>query len=35
VRGDIFFGNGGTAENRAGHQKAPGRLFVMVPRHKG
>lgn len=30
-RGDIFFGFGTQAENRAGAMKAPGRLFVLVP----
>jgi membrane-bound lytic murein transglycosylase A len=32
VRGDIFFGFGDEAENRAGTMKAPGRMFVLLPR---
>ena len=31
VRGDIFFGFGAQAEERAGHMNAPGRLFVLLP----
>ncbi|MBV9550415.1 MAG: murein transglycosylase A [Alphaproteobacteria bacterium] len=31
VRGDIFFGFGPQAEERAGHMNAPGRLFVLLP----
>ena len=31
VRGDIFFGFGPEAEQRAGHMNAPGRLFVLLP----
>jgi membrane-bound lytic murein transglycosylase A len=31
VRGDIFFGFGPEAEERAGHMNAPGRLFVLLP----
>ena len=31
VRGDIFFGFGPQAEDRAGHMNAPGRLFVLLP----
>jgi membrane-bound lytic murein transglycosylase A len=31
VRGDIFFGAGPEAEERAGHMNAPGRLFVLLP----
>ncbi len=31
VRGDIFFGFGAEAEERAGHMNAPGRLFVLLP----
>jgi membrane-bound lytic murein transglycosylase A len=31
VRGDIFFGFGHEAEERAGHMNAPGRLFVLLP----
>ena len=31
VRGDIFFGFGDKAEERAGHMNAPGRLFVLLP----
>jgi membrane-bound lytic murein transglycosylase A len=31
VRGDIFFGSGAEAEERAGHMNAPGRLFVLLP----
>jgi membrane-bound lytic murein transglycosylase A len=31
VRGDIFFGFGAQAEQRAGALKAPGRLFVLLP----
>jgi membrane-bound lytic murein transglycosylase A len=31
VRGDIFFGFGETAEARAGHLKAPGRMYVLLP----
>ena len=31
VRGDIFFGSGPAAEERAGHMNAPGRLFVLLP----
>jgi len=31
VRGDIFFGAGPSAEERAGHMNAPGRLFVLLP----
>lgn len=32
VRGDIFFGYGAEAENLAGFQNAPGRLYVLVPK---
>lgn len=32
VRGDIFFGFGTDAERRAGAMKAPGRLFVLLPK---
>ena len=32
VRGDIFFGFGAEAENRAGAMKAPGHLYVLVPK---
>jgi membrane-bound lytic murein transglycosylase A len=31
VRGDIFFGFGAQAEERAGHMNEPGRLFVLLP----
>ena len=31
VRGDIFFGFGPEAEQRAGHMNAGGRLFVLLP----
>jgi membrane-bound lytic murein transglycosylase A len=31
VRGDIFFGFGADAEQRAGHMNAGGRLFVLLP----
>ncbi len=31
VRGDIFFGFGEIAEARAGHMKAAGRMFVLLP----
>lgn len=31
VRGDIFFGAGPQAEERAGHMNAGGRLFVLLP----
>ena len=31
VRGDIFFGFGEEAEQRAGFMNAPGRLFVLLP----
>jgi len=31
VRGDVFFGFGAQAEERAGHMNAPGRLFVLLP----
>ncbi len=31
VRGDVFFGFGGTAEQQAGEMKAQGRLFVLLP----
>jgi len=31
VRGDIFFGAGAQAEQRAGHMNAGGRLFVLLP----
>jgi membrane-bound lytic murein transglycosylase A len=31
VRGDIFFGFGHEAEERAGHMNAGGRLFVLLP----
>lgn len=31
ARGDIFFGFGPDAENRAGLMKAPGRLYVLLP----
>jgi len=31
VRGDIFFGFGAEAEQRAGHMNAAGRLFVLLP----
>lgn len=31
ARGDIFFGFGADAENRAGLMKAPGRLYVLLP----
>jgi membrane-bound lytic murein transglycosylase A len=31
ARGDIFFGFGTEAENRAGMMKAPGRLYVLLP----
>ncbi len=31
VRGDIFFGFGGQAEERAGNMKATGRLYVLLP----
>jgi len=31
VRGDIFFGFGPQAEERAGHMNAQGRLFVLLP----
>jgi membrane-bound lytic murein transglycosylase A len=31
VRGDIFFGFGPQAEERAGRMNAPGRLFVLLP----
>jgi membrane-bound lytic murein transglycosylase A len=31
VRGDIFFGFGTEAEERAGHMNAPGRLYVLLP----
>jgi len=31
VRGDIFFGFGPWAEERAGRMNAPGRLFVLLP----
>jgi membrane-bound lytic murein transglycosylase A len=33
VRGDVFFGFGEEAENRAGTMKAPGRMFVLLPNH--
>lgn len=32
VRGDIFFGYGIQAEQLAGFQNAPGRLFILVPK---
>ena len=32
VRGDIFFGFGAEAEHRAGLMKAPGKLFVLLPK---
>ena len=32
VRADLFFGFGPEAEQLAGNMKAPGRLFVLVPR---
>jgi membrane-bound lytic murein transglycosylase A len=32
VRADLFFGFGPEAEQRAGHLKSPGRLYVLVPR---
>jgi membrane-bound lytic murein transglycosylase A len=32
VRGDIFFGFGAEAERRAGLMKAPGRLYVLLPK---
>ena len=32
VRGDIFWGFGARAESIAGRMKAPGRLFVLLPR---
>ena len=32
VRGDIFFGFGAEAERRAGLMKAPGKLFVLLPK---
>ena len=32
VRGDIFFGFGAQAEHRAGLMKAPGKLFVLLPK---
>ena len=31
VRGDIYFGFGGAAEQRAGEMKAQGRMFVLLP----
>jgi membrane-bound lytic murein transglycosylase A len=31
VRGDIFFGFGAEAEDRAGHMNTPGKLFVLLP----
>jgi membrane-bound lytic murein transglycosylase A len=31
VRGDIFFGSGPQAEERAGHMNAQGHLFVLLP----
>ena len=31
VRGDIFFGFGGEAEQRAGEMKSQGRMFVLLP----
>ncbi|MBN9546088.1 MAG: murein transglycosylase A [Alphaproteobacteria bacterium] len=31
VRGDVYFGFGGTAEQRAGDMKAQGRMFVLLP----
>ena len=31
VRGDVYFGFGGTAEQRAGEMKAQGRMFVLLP----
>lgn len=35
VRGDIFFGFGDVAQNRAGFQNAQGRLWLLLPRHVG
>ncbi len=32
ARGDIFFGQGAEAQRRAGPMKAPGRLFVLLPK---
>jgi membrane-bound lytic murein transglycosylase A len=32
VRGDIYFGTGFEAGNRAGTMNAPGRLWVLLPR---
>ncbi|MBU3920086.1 MAG: transglycosylase, partial [Alphaproteobacteria bacterium] len=32
VRGDIYFGTGLEAGNRAGTMNAPGRLWVLLPR---
>ncbi len=34
VRADLFFGFGPEAEQLAGNMKAPGRLFVLVPRSR-
>jgi membrane-bound lytic murein transglycosylase A len=31
VRGDVFFGFGATAQQRAGEMKAQGRMFVLLP----
>ena len=33
VRGDVFFGFGGQAEERAGEMKAQGRLYVLLPKN--
>ena len=31
-RGDLFFGHGAQAREQAGHMRAPGRIWVLVPR---
>lgn len=33
VRGDVFWGFGPSAEAIAGRMKAPGRIFVLIPKH--
>ena len=35
VRADIFFGTGQEAAEKAGHQNAGGKLYILVPRTKG
>ena len=32
VRGDIYFGRGDAAQQRAGYQKAPGKLYIIQPK---